>query len=234
MLESFGSNSIADRIGQIRETLPASVRLIAVTKQVSVDAMREAYGAGIRDFGESKIQEAAAKQQQLADLPDLTWHLIGHLQSNKAVLALEQFEWIHSVDSLKLAQRLSQLAANLENKPNVCLQVKLLPDPSKYGWTVLPPDPSTSELWSELPLIDQCSNLNIAGLMTIPPYGLAPEQTRSVFLQTRELAQQIQQQSWTNICIDQLSMGMSEDYPLAIQAGATMIRLGRILFGERS
>jgi PLP dependent protein len=234
MLESFGSNSIADRIGQIRETLPASVRLIAVTKQVSVDAMREAYEAGIRDFGESKIQEAAAKQQQLADLPDLTWHLIGHLQSNKALLALEQFEWIHSVDSLKLAQRLSQLAANLKNKPNVCLQVKLLPDPNKYGWTVLPPDPSTSELWSDLPLIDQCSNLNIAGLMTIPPYGLAPEQTRSVFLQTRELAQQIQQQPWTNIRIDQLSMGMSEDYPLAIQAGATMIRLGRILFGERS
>jgi PLP dependent protein len=227
MLESPGSNSIADRIGQIRETLPASVRLIAVTKQVSVDAIRAAYSAGIRDFGESKIQEAAAKQQQLTDLSDLTWHLIGHLQSNKALPALEQFEWIHSVDSLKLAQRLSQLAANLKNKPNVCLQVKLLPDPNKYGWTV-------PELWSDLSLIDQCSNLNIVGLMTIPPYDLAPEQTRSVFLQTRELAQEIQQQPWANIRIDQLSMGMSGDYPLAIQAGATMIRLGRILFGERS
>jgi PLP dependent protein len=218
--------SIADRLNQIRQTLPHTVRLIAVTKRVSVEAMRAAYAAGIRDFGESRVQEAAAKQAQLQDLPDISWHLIGHLQSNKALKALEIFQWIHSIDSLKLAQRLDQLAANLDHPPNVCLQVKILPDPNKSGWSV--PD-----LLQDLPALDRCVHLNILGLMTIPPYGLEPEATLSAFLQTRELATKIQQQSWSNIQMSQLSMGMSEDYSLAIQAGATMIRLGRILFGER-
>src|SRR4028118_2258788 len=114
---------IAERIANIRQQLPAGVRLIAVTKQVPVDAMREAYAAGIRDFGESRIQEAELKQSQLQDLPDITWHLIGHLQSNKARKALEQFHWIHSCDSLNLAQRLNRLAAELSLRPKVCLQV---------------------------------------------------------------------------------------------------------------
>ena len=99
--------SIAERITNIKSNLPKSVRLIAVTKQVSVDTIRTAYAAGIRDFGENKVQEAEAKQAQLQDLPDITWHLIGHLQSNKVVKALKQFQWIHSVDSLKLARRLN-------------------------------------------------------------------------------------------------------------------------------
>jgi pyridoxal phosphate enzyme (YggS family) len=104
------TGSIAERIANIRQQLPPSVRLIAVTKQVSVEAMREAYAAGIRDFGESRTQEAEAKLAQLRDLPDLNWHFIGHLQSNKVKKALEQFQWIHSCDSLKLAQRLERLA----------------------------------------------------------------------------------------------------------------------------
>lgn len=226
MSASVFKDQLAERLEQIRQTLPGAVKLIAVTKQVSVEAMRDAYELGIRDFGESRIQEAASKQSQL-QLADLTWHLIGHLQTNKAAKALEIFDWIHSLDSLKLAQRLNQLAADRATKPKLCLQVKLLPDPNKYGWTV-------AELLAALPELDQCEHLDMVGLMSIPPYGLPASETKQVFEQTRELAQQIQQQAWDNLRLTELSMGMSEDYPLAIQAGTTMIRLGRTLFGAKS
>jgi len=218
--------SIAEHITNIRSKLPESVRLIAVTKQVSADTIRTAYGAGIRDFGENKVQEAEAKQAQLQDLPDITWHLIGHLQSNKAVKALKHFQWIHSVDSLKLAKRLDGLAEEFSCSPNICLQVKILPDPNKYGWSI-------PELMSDLPELNQCQNLKIQGLMTIPPQGLDDLQTLSVFEKTQELAHEISKKNLSNIKIYELSMGMSEDYNLAISAGATMVRLGRTLFGER-
>lgn len=217
---------IADRLAEIRATLPGPVRLVAVTKQVSVEMIRAAYAAGLRDFGESRIQETVEKQAALRDLPDITWHLIGHLQSNKVSKAIELFDWIHSVDSLKLAQRLNQQAVSLSRKPVVCLQVKILPDPNKFGWSI--PD-----LLADLPLLDQCNHLNIRGLMAIPPQGLDPEQTLSVFTQTRDLAQQIRQQSWQTLQMQELSMGMSDDYLFAVQAGATLIRLGRTLFGDR-
>lgn len=230
-LSQFG-----DRLSQIRQTLPPTVRLIAVTKQISPERMRIAYEAGIRDFGENRIQEAEDKQEQLRDLTDVTWHLIGHLQSNKAAKALELFSWIHSVDSLKLAQRLNQIAESSSEQPKICkpkifLQVKLLPDPNKFGW-------SAAELLADLPLLDQCTHLDIVGLMSIPPYGLDSSKTRSVFTQTRDLAEEIRQQTrqhnFRHIQMQELSMGMSDDYLLAIQAGATMIRLGRTLFGDRA
>lgn len=217
---------IAERIAHLREQLPARVRLIAVTKQVSVDAMREAYAAGIRDFGESRTQEAEAKIAQLKDLPDLNWHLIGHLQSNKAKKALELFQWIHSCDNLKLAQRLDRLATELSLKPKVCLQVKVAPDPNKYGWSV-------SELLADLPELNRCKALQIQGLMTILPLGLSDRESLAVFELTRELALKIEQQNGSNLRMQELSMGMSDDYPLAVKAGATMVRLGRIIFGER-
>lgn len=220
------TSSIADAVAQVRQHLPASVQLIAVTKQVPVSAMREAYAAGVRDFGESRIQQAASKQAQLQDLPDITWHFIGSLQSNKAKKALEQFQWIHSLDSLKLAQRLDQLAHQLSLAPQVCLQVKLLSDPNKSGWTV-------PELLASLSELNQCRNLQIRGLMTIPPLGLNESEILSAFRSTRELADKIQQQNWSHIQMQQLSMGMSDDYQLAVKAGATMVRLGRILFGDR-
>jgi len=220
------TGSIPERIAQIRQQLPPDVRLIAVTKRVSVKAIREAYHAGVRDFGESQVQEAAAKQDELQDLPDITWHLIGHLQRNKAKKALAQFQWIHSCDSLKLAQRLNQLASELTVRPQICLQVKVMPDPHKYGWTI-------PELLETLPELAQCKALQIQGLMTIPPLGLSSQDTLDVFERTRKLADEIGQQNWSNLRMQQLSMGMSEDYPLAIQAGATMVRLGRIIFGER-
>jgi hypothetical protein len=221
------TGSIAERIAIVRDQLPAGVRLIAVTKQVPVDAMREAYFAGVRDFGESRLQEAEAKIAQLKDLPDLNWHLIGHLQSNKVKKALEQFQWIHSCDNLKLAQRLNRLATEVSLKPNVCLQVKVVPDPDKYGWSI-------PELLADLPELDQCTALQIRGLMTILPLGLSPEESLQVFERTRELALKIEQQNWSNLHMQELSMGMSDDYLLAVQAGATQVRLGRIIFGERT
>lgn len=221
------TGSITERIATIRQQLPPRVRLIAVTKRVSVEAMREAYEAGVRDFGESQIQEAAAKLIQLQDLSDINWHFIGHLQSNKVKKVLEQFQWIHACDSLKLAQRLNRLATELSVNPQVCLQVKLVPDPSKYGWTV-------PELLADLSELDRCQGLRIRGLMTILPLGLSQAQSLAVFEATRNLALKIGQQNWSNLKMQELSMGMSADYPLAIQAGATMVRLGQIIFGERT
>ncbi|MEH2253547.1 YggS family pyridoxal phosphate-dependent enzyme [Nostoc sp.] len=221
------SSSISERIVTIRSSLPTSVRLIAVSKQASAQAIRSAYAAGIRDFGESRIQEAASKQAELQDLPDITWHFIGHLQSNKAKKAIEQFPWIHSVDNLKLAQRLDQLAQQLGVSPQICLQVKILPDPNKSGWSV-------PELLVDLPTLNQYKNLQIQGLMTIPPSGLNDSEILSVFKLNRELAKEIQEQNWSHIKMQHLSMGMSGDYELAVQAGATMVRLGTILFGDRS
>ncbi|MBP0015651.1 MAG: YggS family pyridoxal phosphate-dependent enzyme [Roseofilum sp. SBFL] len=220
-------NSMANRIAQIRSTLPDRVRLIAVSKTVGSERIREAYRAGIRDFGESRIPESLQKQEELKDLTDITWHLIGHLQSNKAKKAIANFPWIHSVDSLKLAQQLNELAENLETKPKICLQVKIVPDPQKFGWRV-------PELLNDLPVLDRCDRLDIQGLMCIPPFGLNSEQTYEVFQQTAELADKIKQQDWSNLQMHHLSMGMSADYPLAIQAGATLIRLGTTLFGQRN
>ena len=221
------NSSISERILSIRSSLPTSVKLIAVSKQVSAQAIRSAYNAGIRDFGESRIQEAASKQAELQDLPDITWHFIGHLQGNKAKKAIEQFPWIHSVDNLKLAQRLDQLAQQLGVSPQVCLQVKILPDPNKSGWSV-------PELLADLPTLNQYKSLQIQGLMTIPPSGLNDSEILSVFNLNRQLAKKIQEQNWSHIKMQHLSMGMSGDYELAVQAGATMVRLGTILFGDRS
>jgi PLP dependent protein len=220
------SSSIPERIAKIRSSLPSSVRLIAVTKTVPAEIIRSAYAAGIRDFGESRIQEAAIKQAQLQDLSDITWHFIGHLQSNKAKKALEQFQWIHSVDNLQLAQRLDNLASQLGVSPQICLQVKILPDSNKSGWTV-------PQLFVDLPVINQCKNLQIQGLMTIPPLGLNEAEIFNVFNATLNLAKTIREQNWSHLKMHHLSMGMSNDYQLAVQAGTTMVRLGTILFGDR-
>ncbi len=218
---------ITQRIQEIRQQLPSYVRLIAVSKKVSVPELREAYEAGVRDFGENRLAEALPKQEQLRDLPDITWHFIGHLQSNKGKKALEHFQWIHSVDNLKLAVRLNRLAGELYCQPQVCLQVKMLPDPNKYGWSV--PD-----LVECLPELNQCRGLKIKGLMTILPLGLSPNETLAAFETTRHLAEKIRGQNWSHIEMEQLSMGMSGDYLLAVKAGATAIRLGTKIFRDRT
>jgi hypothetical protein len=218
---------MSERITNICGSLPASVRLVAVSKTFPPEAIRAAYHAGIRNFAENRIQEAASKQAQLQDLSDITWHFIGSLQSNKAKKAMELFDWIHSVDSLKLAERLNQLAAQLGVSPQVCLQVKILPDPNKSGWSV-------PQLLADLPALNKCEDLQIQGLMTIPPLGLNEAETMNVFNSTYKLAKEIEQQNWSHLKMREVSMGMSGDYQLAVQAGATMVRLGTILFGERS
>jgi PLP dependent protein len=215
--------SIAQNIATIQQDLPASVKLLAVTKQASVAQMREAYAVGIRDFGESRIQDAQTKQQELADLPDICWHLIGHLQGNKVRKALQLFDWIHSVDSLRLLQQIDRVATELATTPNICLQVKVLPDPDKYGWTV-------PELMADLPQIAECHQLQIKGLMAIPPLGLTSDQTRGFFDRVRELSCQLNQQPGLNLQLSELSMGMSGDYRLAIAAGSTIIRPGSTIF----
>jgi PLP dependent protein len=218
--------TIAQNIETIRRDLPASVRLMAVSKQVSAALMREAYAVGIRDFGESKIQEAQAKQQELADLPDICWHLIGHLQGNKVRKAVQLFDWIHSVDSLKLLQQIDRVAAELDMTPKICLQVKILPDPDKYGWTI-------PELLADLASISNCQHLKISGLMAIPPLGLTLAQTQEFFERTRDLSHEIAADPEVELPMSELSMGMSGDYLPAIAAGATVIRLGSIIFGDR-
>ena len=217
--------SIASNIEYIRQSLPTSVRLVAISKYASVAQMREAYAVGIRDFGESRIQDAQTKQQELTDLPDICWHLIGHLQGNKVRKALQLFDWIHSVDSLRLLQQIDRVATELDISPNICLQVKVLPDPDKYGWTI-------SELFTDLPAINQCQQPNIIGLMAIPPLGLTSTQTAQLFDQARDLSHQINQQPGSSLQISELSMGMSGDYLLAIAAGATIIRPGSIIFRD--
>ena len=220
------SSSLIERLRSIQDSLPESVKLIAVSKKVGPAAIREAYAAGIRDFGESRIQEAQSKIEQLQDLPGITWHFIGHLQSNKAKKALSSFQWLHSVDSLKLAQRLNLLAQELGVVPKICLQVKILPDPNKSGWTI-------QQILDDLTELNLCKSLQIEGLMTIPPLGLDSSEVIYVFNRTRELIAEIDERNLSNIKMKQLSMGMSQDYQLAIQSGATMIRLGTILFGDR-
>ncbi|MDB9314258.1 YggS family pyridoxal phosphate-dependent enzyme [Spirulina sp. CS-785/01] len=220
------TGSIAENLAKLRQNVPDTVRLIAVTKTFPSKAIRAAYDSGIRDFAESRIQEALDKQEELQDLPDICWHFIGHLQSNKAKKAIAHFPWIHTCDSLKLAKRLDRLAGELEKTPKLCLQVKVLPDADKYGWTL-------EELWSDLPEIEKLSHLEICGLMTILPMGLSEEEALGGFEKLRSLRDEIQNHPDYNFNLPELSMGMSADYPLAIKAGATMIRLGRVIFGER-
>lgn len=216
-------NTIYENIDRIRKKIPPSTRLVAVSKQASVDEIRAAYNAGARDFAENRLQNALLKQEQLQDLTDICWHFIGHIQTKKAKKIAENFSWIHSVDSLKLAQKLNNVIVEIASAPQVCLQVKVLPDPNKYGW-------SPTELLEDLASLDSLEYLQIRGLMAILPWGLSPAENLSAFKAVQALAEQIEQQKCSQIKMQELSMGMSGDYELAIQAGATMIRPGTTIF----
>lgn len=217
------NNSICENIDRIRQQIPPSTRLIVVSKQASVPQIRTAYSTGIRDFAENRLQDAILKQEQLQDLTDICWHFIGHIQSKKAKKIITHFSWIHSVDSLKLAERLDRLSEELSPSPQACLQVKILEDPNKYGW-------HPNELWNDLPVLDSLQHLQIRGLMTILPLGLSEEEALSAFEKLKSLANAIERQNPSNLQMKELSMGMSGDYTLAVRAGATMIRPGRIIF----
>lgn len=219
------SQTITSRINQIRANIPPQVKLVAVSKYTTSEAVRAAYAAGIRDFGESRVQDSKVKQTELADLTDITWHMIGSLQSNKARQAITQFDWIHSLDRLSLASQCDRLILELGKSPKLLLQVKLAEDPHKSGWT-------ESELLADLPQLEKLQNLDIVGLMTILPLGLNQSQAYEVFSRVGELAAKLRSLGWTNI--KELSMGMSADYAIAIKAGATIIRVGTQIFSDFS
>ncbi|MEA5490106.1 MULTISPECIES: YggS family pyridoxal phosphate-dependent enzyme [Pseudanabaena] len=215
------AQKLVDRLNQILVNIPPQVKLVAVSKYTTTEAIRAAYDAGVRDFAESRVQDGKIKQTELADLTDITWHMIGSLQSNKAKQAISQFNWIHSIDRLSLAEQCDRLISELGKSPKLLLQVKLAEDPNKSGWT-------ESELLADLPKLAKLQNLNIVGLMTILPLGLDESQAYAVFSRATELAAKMRSLGWTNI--QELSMGMSADYAIAIKAGATIIRIGSQIF----
>ena len=213
---------IQQRIHEIRGSIPPQVKLVAVSKYTTTAAIRAAYAVGLRDFAESRVQESKVKQSELADLTDITWHMIGSLQSNKVKPAIAQFDWIHSIDRLSLAEQCDRQVPELGKSPKLLLQVKLADDPSKSGWSEL-------ELLADLPKLEKLQNLDIVGLMTILPLGLDKDQAYAVFNRVGNLAEKLRSLGWTNI--RELSMGMSNDYAIAVEAGATMIRVGSQIFG---
>jgi hypothetical protein len=225
--------SPSDRLLEIRERLasaarkagrdPAEIELMAVSKNFPAPTIREVAESGHLLFGENRVQEAESK---IPELPTrLRWHLIGHLQSNKIRKALPLFEAIHSIDSLELARSLNRVAAELGLFPKVYLQANLAAEASKYGFT-------ESTLVSHLDELLGLDHLEILGLMTIPPVREDPEDSRADFAALRELRDRLAQRA--GIPLSGLSMGMSDDFPIAIEEGATIVRVGSALFGSRT
>ena len=222
-------STIADNIAEVEARIRAAalavqrdvtrIHLLAVSKTKPAAALREAYAAGVRDFGENYLQEARAKQVELADLP-LSWHFIGPIQSNKTREIAEHFSWVHSVDRLKIAQRLSeQRPADLEPL-NICIQVNVSGEASKSGCT--PQDlPALAAAINALP------RLKLRGLMAIPEPTENRAEQDAAFATVRDLQQSL------NLGLDTLSMGMSHDLESAIAQGATWVRIGTALFGAR-
>jgi len=222
-------STIADNIGLVRERIRAaaqsaqrdesSVHLLAVSKTKPAQAVREAYAAGMHDFGENYLQEALSKQPELTDLP-LSWHFIGPIQSNKTRAIAENFAWVHSVDRLKIAQRLSEQRPADLPPLNICIQVNVSGEASKSGCT--PADlPALAQAISALP------RLKLRGLMAIPEPTEDRAEQDAAFATVRDL------QASLNLPLDTLSMGMSHDLESAIAQGATWVRIGTALFGAR-
>jgi len=203
---------------------PKDIKLIAVTKTHSVDRIRKAVDAGHCVYGESRVQEAQNKIPCFEE--NLSWHLIGHLQKNKAKYAVRLFDLIHSVDSVELAEVISRRAMLENKKQNILLQVNVSGELSKFGFS---PEliPAVIDQLVSLP------GIRLNGLMTIPPFFPDPETARPYFRHLRELAKQLQSRNWPSESKMELSMGMSGDYGVAIEEGATMVRVGTAVFGER-
>ena len=199
---------------------PDEIKLIAVSKTHTVDVIREAIGEGVSVFGENKVQEAEGKINELGR-NGIEWHLIGHLQSNKARKAVQLFDVIHSVDSLDIAQRLERICAEEgREKLEVLIQVDLAGEETKSGI----PESNVPEL---IEFLNQCERLKLIGLMILPPFFDDAEATRPYFRRLRDIRDQL-------IPGGELSMGMSHDFEVAIEEGATMVRVGTAIFGERS
>jgi pyridoxal phosphate enzyme (YggS family) len=215
-------STLGERINaaaQAAQRDPSSIGLLAVSKTKPAQALREAYEAGLRDFGENYLQEALGKQVELADLP-LCWHFIGPIQSNKTRAIAENFAWVHSVDRLKIAQRLSEQRPDNLPPLNICIQVNVSGEVSKSGCT--PADlPALAEAISALP------RLKLRGLMAIPEPTDDTAEQNAAFAAVRDLQAQLK------LPLDTLSMGMSHDLEAAIAQGATWVRIGTALFGAR-
>jgi pyridoxal phosphate enzyme (YggS family) len=230
--------AIADNIAQVRERISRaagrvhrnadSIVLMAVSKTVEAARIKEAYAAGLRVFGENRVQEFEGKSAMLGELKDAQWHLIGHLQSNKAKKAAELFHAVDSVDSLRLAERLNQAATEAGKKLEVLIEIKVGQEESKAG---IPLDsPELEELLRAAP---QLQGLHIRGLMTVPPFTDDPEGARTYFRLLRDLRGQIAARKLPGIHMDVLSMGMSHDFEVAIEEGSTCVRVGTAIFGIR-
>ncbi len=221
--------TIANCLEALRHRLPPGVTLLAVSKGQSPEDVEQAYAAGQRRFGESRLQEAEPKIRALRQrCPGLEWHFIGQLQANKVRPVARAFVWIHSLDRLGLAQRLDRIAGDEGCCPQVLLQVKLRPDPNKVGF-------SPEQVTSQLPMLMHLSHLKLRGLMTMAPLGLEREQLHRLFSDCRQLAQQLRSHLPSAVARDfnQLSMGMSRDWPQAVAAGSTIVRIGSDIFGSR-
>ena len=231
--------SIAENVAQVRERIAQaaarvrrsadSITLMAVSKTVEPKRIREAYAAGLRIFGENRVQEFESKSEALSNLRDAEWHLIGHLQSNKAKKAAELFHAVDSVDSLRLAQKLNQAAAELSKKLEVLIEIKVGEEESKAG---IPLD--SPELESLLQAAPKLEYIQIRGLMTVPPFTEEPEGARPYFRLLRDLRDKIASRKLPGIQMDVLSMGMSHDFEIGIEEGSTCVRVGSAIFGSRS
>ena len=236
--------SIAENIAQVEEQIAAacrdanrerdSVRLMAVSKTHPPERILEAYAAGLRLFGENRVQEYAGKQEALAASSIFAgdaranFHLIGPLQSNKTANAVNLFDAVDAVDSLRLAERLNQATAKAGKTLPILIEIKLSPEATKHG--LAPESADLDELFERLP---DFSHLHARGLMTVPPYADDPKTARPYFARLRELRDSLSQR-YPRIALDELSMGMSHDFSVAIKEGATLIRVGTAIFGARS
>lgn len=226
-------NSIAENLEQVREQIaqaaaragrsPAEVELVAISKTHDSEKVREAIEAGQNLFGESRVQEARVKIPELSS--KIRWHFVGHLQKNKIRHALPLFEMIHSVDSLALAQEMNRIAEEEGLHPRVLLEVNVAGEGSKFGF-------NSEKLREEMESLLALPRLSILGLMTIPPIAEEPEASRKYFATLRELRDHLQAEF--HVDLSQLSMGMTQDFGIAVEEGATLVRVGTAIFGERS
>ncbi len=232
--------TIAENLKRIRERMqaaaaragrdPSDIRLMAVSKTFPASAIAEAYGAGMRLFGENRVQEFATKGEEAHKLSGASFHLIGHLQSNKATKAVELFDAVDSVDSFKLAAKLNSAAQQVNKTIDVLLEVNIGGEEAKSG---LPADLNAAEWKHLLQEAPQLANLHIRGLMCIPPHTDDANGARPYFKRMRDLREQIVAQNVPRVEMTTLSIGMSHDFEVAIEEGSTCVRLGTAIFGER-
>ena len=231
--------SVSENIAAIRERIasaarragrrPEEIALMAVSKTHPPERIREAHAAGLRLFGENRVQEFAGKADALADLAGAEWHMIGHLQTNKASKAAELFDAVDSIDSLKLAEKLDSAARALNKKLNVLIEINVGGEAAKSG--VAADSRDLEELLLGAPRFEA---LEFRGLMTVPPFSDDPEGARPYFRKLRELRSAIAARKLPAVGVDVLSMGMSHDFEVAIEEGSTCVRVGTAIFGERT